>query len=399
MSFLRRICVLLVLQFVLLPSTAGAKFLEVLRDTTYTPLQFVDQAIAEYGGDLDNAEFKVAHKLATKFGRNTRLVAIKYGTVGPDGKEMVASGVVAFPTEGRVKGVVEVFPVSKGKSYCASVQMFATELAPAVIGYITIIPDMIGFGLTADMPVCYFNNAASVTLAVDMRKAAEEYLELIGVKLPSNTEIFGYSLGSANAFALACHYSCRPWMGVKVSSLFLGGGAYNPISAIDNYKKTGIMEYMILPGIVESVRHYHNLNLNLANIFKGRVLDEYQTIVSSAMNGTDMYKIYGSDLHAYMHDDFFSAEGNEDINLVKEYLSREILPLKGQRLSPDTYVNIRHAKTDAIVPVICSDDLAAALRPLQKNLRYRRDRKGTHYSEGANHFYAFLRYLIFSPAI
>lgn len=378
-----------------LPDKAEAQLVGVWRDTTYTPTQFLDRVIMEYGGDLDNTEFNLARKLAARLGRTTHIVSIKYKTIGPGGNPVVASGVIAYPAEGKIKGVVEVAPVCKDKPSCGSVQLFATEFAPAVLGYITIVPDMIGFGATADMPVLYFDHATAVTVSVDMRKAAAAYLKGVGIELPSTSELFGYSLGAANAFALACHYSGRPWLGVKVSSLFIGGGAYSPLTAVESYAASGKMDYVILPGMVESINHYNHLNVDISKLFKGRVLNDYNDIVSARLDGTKLSKIYGNDLRSYVCDAFFTAEGNADLDKIKNILRTEHLPGKGQRLDPNIYVNLRHAKTDAIVPVSCSDELAATLRPLQKNLRYSRDNKGTHHSEGAKHFYAFLKYLIF----
>ena len=353
---------LLILMLAVLQSGAQNKYLGVLRDTVYTPGQFVDNVIKEYGQDLEHSEFNLARLLAERVGRKSRFVAIKYLTTDPKGHEVIASGVVAYPIEGRINGVVEVAPVCKEKSSCGSVQLFATEFSPTVVGYITVIPDMIGYGTTANMPVSIFDHVNSAKVAADMRKAAEEYLKKeVGLDMPSNSELFGYSLGASNAFSLACYYSTHPWLGVKVESLFIGGGPYNPMTALDNYATTGSMEYLFLPGAIESFRYHRGLKLDLNNIFKGRVLNDYQDIVSARLNGTDLNKIYGSDLHAIMNDDFFSTEGNADINAIKGLLGKEVMPYKGEKISSDIYVNMRHSANDSIVPVECSDELAAIL--------------------------------------
>ena len=376
-------------------NSAQAQLIEVWRDTTYTAVQFLERAIAEYSDKIKDSEYNTARRIASRFGRTTRIVSIKYRTTGPDGQPLTASGVVAYPVEGEIRGVVEVAPVCKDKSSCGSVQMFATEFAPAVVGYVTIAPDMLGFGATADMPVSYFDHKTAVTLSVDMRRAAAEYLHGIGIELPASSDLFGYSLGAANAFALACHYSAYPWLGVKVSSLFIGGGAYSPVTAVRSYAASGRMDYVILPGIIESIRHYRHLDIDISRIFKGNVLRDFKDIVSARLNGTDLCDKYGSNLREYMCDDFFRAEGNAVLNAVIDVLKTEVQPHLGQRLDPNIFVSICHARGDSIVPVSCSDELYDALRPLQKNLSYHRDNNDSHHSEGARLFYSFLKYLIF----
>lgn len=377
--------------------TAGAqtKYIGVIRDTIYSPSQYMERVFEEYGNNLNLSDLGLAYKLADRIGRKSRFVAINYHTTDPKGRPVVASGVVAYPIEGKIKGVVEVAPVCKEKSVCGSVQMFATEFAPAVAGYITIMPDMIGYGQTAEMPISYFDQANSVIVSADMRKATEEFMKKeLGMTIPKTSEIFGYSLGAANAFALACHYSARPWLGITVSSLFIGGGAYSPRIAFKKYKEIGKMDYVLFPGIVESVRFHRGVDIDITNIFKGKVLEDYNEIISAKLCGTDLAAIYGSDLHAYMKADFFSERGNKDINAVMNILNSEYMPKNGARLSPDIYVNIRHAKTDAIVPVECSDELVAQIEGKVKKLRYRRDKQGTHHSEAAKLFYDFIKYLI-----
>lgn len=107
-----------------------------------------------------------------------------------------------------VKGVVEVAPIAyTQKTSGASDRVPATEALQSLLGYVTIIPDFLGYGVSKDTPYCTFLNVANIGMVgYHMRQASREFLRTIGYELPDRTMLAGYSLGGSSAMAMLRYY-------------------------------------------------------------------------------------------------------------------------------------------------------------------------------------------------
>ena len=81
--------------------------------------------------------------------RTMMAYGISYHTITPQGKPILASGVVYVPMKGKIKGVIEVSPLTRSKIDCATRDTMSPEVFPSMLGYVCIIPDLIGCGVSA----------------------------------------------------------------------------------------------------------------------------------------------------------------------------------------------------------------------------------------------------------
>lgn len=362
-----------------LPASGQGRLVSVLGEQTLTLDQQVDSVIHEFGIDVKARDLDKAVRLLQKFGKSVRYVAITYRSVDPLGNPVTASGLITLPARGPIRGVVEILPYSRQKSFCGTNRLYTTEGLASVLGYITLIPDTIGYGATEALPVAYQLCENGALVSAHLREAAEEYLSKYrNLKMPSRSIIFGYSLGAANALALAYHYAGQSR--VKIEALCLGSGAYDPSLVLEHTLQNGRINYLIYPGFAHSLNTWKNAGLHPDKLFTGRVLEDYDLISSGRSNPKDMAGMYGSDVRSYLHPDFFSGQDNEDILRLKASLASLAIPKEAKRPLPSSVkVVIRHSAEDDIVPVACSDRLVQQLRAPGHLVQYIRSKKGTHY--------------------
>lgn len=145
------------------------------------------------------------------------------------------------------------------------------------------------------LPIPYQMSENSARVSADLRLAAEEYFEqTLKRKLPSKTILYGYSLGAPAALALAYLYTSHPEYGARVKTLCMGSGCYDPLLAFEQTLESGHINYMIYPSFVRSANAWMDACINVANVFRGRVLEDFDKIASGLENARKLVEEYGS---------------------------------------------------------------------------------------------------------
>ena len=365
---------------------AQSRFVGTTYDHILPPDAQFDSVLAEFGAGFDADRYAGLFHMGGKMGRDVRIVSLLYRTQDPSGKEVVASGLLAYPVRGRVKGTIEVSPICREKSMAGSLRHYTFECIPSLFGYAVLVPDTIGYGATEEEDIALLMTGNVAQVAADFRVAVQEYLATWEKprQLPAETVIFGYSLGAAGALSTACHYHTRPELGVKLKTMYLAGGAYDPSVAIGAAIDRGECGFLAYPGIVRSLNRWMGLDLDIRNLFQGRVLEDYDYLSSGQPNLTEIVEVYGKDLHGYLHPDFYTPDQNEDIRRLMDGLAQLKVPAEGYSLPRKLKIYLRHSVEDDYVPVACSDRLRDQLRhDGYRNITYFRDLFGSHYDEAA----------------
>ncbi len=363
------------------------KLVSVRAERDLTLEQGIDSVFCEFGRDIREKDASRIFGILKRSKQRIHCASIEYQTVDPAGNEIVASGLITYPERRKpFRGVIEVSPYNREKSQAGSLRMYTTEALISVLGYVMLIPDTIGYGATDSLTIPYVFTDNAVRVSSDMRLAAAEYFRRKEKEFPRETYLFGYSLGSPTALALAYFYRDHPAYGVKLKGLCLGSGAYDPLLALDRTLETGRMGYIIYPGIIHGIDAWGKAELNASNLFIGPVLRDIDLVSGGTVSYKTLTEQYGTDLHAYLSPDFFSPAGNEDVARLRHALSEVAYPCGHEAFPASVKVVMRHSRTDDIVPVDCSDELYGYLKGLFRNVVYHRDRKGTHYEVAVRSF-------------
>lgn len=380
------VAVLLFLKVLVFQASAEKRLVAVVDEQILSPSAQFDSVKAEFGAGFDAASYEPVFKLASKICPNVRFVSLLYKTEDPDGKEVVASGLLAMPEKGRLRGTIAVSPVCKEKFRAGSSCRYTMECLPAMFGYAVLVPDTIGYGATYQEDIALLMSENVAKVSADLHWAVKEYLATREkpMELPEETIFFGYSLGAAGALSTACYFHSHPEMNIRLKALYLGSGAYDPYVSLNSALEKGRSGYMVYPGIVRSLNRWMDLDLDIRNLFQGRVLEDYEYISGGEVNLTALVDVYGKDLHAYVHPDVFTEEKNEDTHRLMEAIKKLRVPREGYSLPRSLKIYLRHSAEDDYVPVACSDTLYNLLRrDGYRNVKYYRDKHGSHYDQAA----------------
>lgn len=307
------------------------------------------------------------------------IYGIKYRTVDHEGKPVSASGLIYFPESllGS-KGTLEIIPVNKSRQSCGTVNRSIPEAIAGCTGYVMIVPDLLGCGVSSDYAICYLRHELIARVAADMRKAAREFLWNTRRHFMGHSDyLFGYSLGGSGVLSLARHYATHPEEGVKVKELWLGAGAYFPRQMVEMFVQEDKSSYAILPNMIYSLEWYENLGLDLEEVFTGELRENYEELVTGNVSIDTLSNRFGPSLSAYFSPGFFSDE-SEGWQKVRESLSAKDIPID---FKPDFPVYLYHSTDDAVIPHDLSDTLCARLRRAGGKVNYVIT-EGTHHNTG-----------------
>lgn len=341
---------------------------EVVSTQTVTLQDILDFLYEDFGVTAEQ-QADIEHNLAPlrMVACNMTAYSVRYRTTAPDGSPVTASGVVYYPKRNIPRGVLEVMPINKSKKDCVSRNPLTVEAIVGCMGYICIIPDLIGCGASDDLPISYMQHENSAVVAVDLRHAAAELIRnTYGRMLPSTSFIGGYSLGGSIAWALARHYALHPELGVNVEEVWCGGGAYDPSVAIDAFMATRYSQYPLLPNIIYSMNFYDHLGLDFTKVFRGDLLEHYQEWCTGNVSIGELTTLLGYDLQTYLQLDFFSPE-NPDYRWMMEVVKSKAIP---NDWKPRARVHLVHSREDTYVPRACSDQLYAYLQSVGADVEY-----------------------------
>ena len=364
------------------------RLVAVQREQSLSLEQQIDSVVLEFGLDVQKNDLAYAFRILKLIKREVHCVALTYRTVDPKGREVIASGLISYPERGRWRGTVEMSPYNREKPLCGSSRLYTTEVLASVLGYVTLIPDNIGYGATDSLAIAYQMSGNSALVSAHLREAAEEYVEAhLGRSIPRKTFLFGYSLGAANALALAYHYTDNPGNDIRIKAVCLGSGAYYPLLTHRQTLQRGEISYLIYPGLVHSINAWLDAGLNPSRLFCGKVLDHYETLIQGQSSPFDLAKEYGTDIHTYLHPDFFNGQESPDILRFQNALNALSVPRESiHPLPASVKLVLRHSVQDDIVPVACSDTLYTQLKAPWREVMYHRDKKGTHYETAVRSF-------------
>lgn len=292
--------------------------------------------------------------------------SITYRTVAPDGKEVIASGVVYVPRTPKIDGVVEIMPISRCKTDCITEAPVAFDCLCAFLGYICLSTDQIGTGTTEDLPLNIFQNQNIARVCADFRKAAAEYLKKYwGILLPSNTIIWGYSMGGTSSLALARYYDTHPEDGVRIKRLYTGGGAYKLDYVLKTMIGKGKNRYGILPALLWNFDQWEGTGMNPEDVFLPWLLareDIYKGYIPYFPAGD----ILGDDLSGYLNMDYFEDSNPIFANFLRHAAQKEV-PIDW---TPTYPVDIICVVNDDVVPPECTKWLYEDLKARGAEIEY-----------------------------
>lgn len=219
-----------------------------------------------------------------------------YESVDVDGNPIWLSGKVILPAKGPIKRYILVSHYTIASNKEAPSNVFSLEGLLVKLGYALIIPDYIGYGVTADLVHPYLVMELTAKNVLDMYKAVVPFMELAGCA-PEHDDIYlmGYSQGGATTMAVQ-HMIEHHNMPIKIRRVFAGGGPYDIKYTYDQFVETNVASYpCAVPIMMQGMVVGNKLNLDMRSMMAGYIyinLDKwvnskrYTTAQINALIGT-----------------------------------------------------------------------------------------------------------------
>ncbi|MEX1010736.1 MAG: alpha/beta fold hydrolase [Balneolaceae bacterium] len=173
--------------------------------------------------------------LATFLAYDVTAYRLNYRTTGSDGRSLLVSGLVLNPNRTRPpllslhRGTIfhESEAPSRFNPDVPNANTGWTHFGPAAasMGYLTIMPDLIGFGTSSQSHQAYLIRRLEGGAAYDMLRAVMEFAEDLERDVAPGLYVTGYSQGGNTALALLDRISEDPSSRFNVTKATAGGAA------------------------------------------------------------------------------------------------------------------------------------------------------------------------------
>ena len=273
-----------------------------------------------------------------------------YPSIDIDGNPITLSGKVILPAKGPVKRYILVSHYTIASNREAPSNIFSLEGLLVKLGYALIIPDYIGYGVTADLVHPYLVMDVTARNVLDMYKAVVPFMKAAG-REPEHDDIYlmGYSQGGATTMAIQ-HMIEHHEEPIKIRRVFAGGGPYDIKYTYDQFVETNFASYpCAVPIMMQGMVVGNKLNLDMRTMMASNIyenLDEwvnskrYTTSQINALIGTQVT----SDLLTPIG---MNRQSKEVSELYKAMTENSILTYSW---TPQAPVFMFHSMDDDVVP-------------------------------------------------
>jgi pimeloyl-ACP methyl ester carboxylesterase len=214
------------------------------------------------------------------------LYRVSYFTEDENKKRILVSGLLVLPRNKKIKGVVSYHHgTNSERNYAPSQPSRDEGMAIAAVfaggGYLCLIPDYIGFGISNEVHT-YLHVETTVNAVVDLLKLGSQICSSLTGKATNNLFLVGVSQGGHTTAAVHRYLEQNPVKGLKLIASSSIAGAYNlrEISVPYAIEKNSVF---YLGYLANSYCHIYNQPIGSI------VSAPYDTVVSSIFDGNHSY--------------------------------------------------------------------------------------------------------------
>ena len=327
--------------------------------------------------EFENLEGYLKHDIS--------LYTITYNTIY-NGKKIKASGLVAFPDTDNGMPILNFNHGTTSLHADAPTEdliQYSFFANAASAGYIFVIPDYLGFGISDDIVHPYYRSDITGQTVVDMIRATKELAEIEGYNFNGDIFLSGYSEGG---FAtMSAHYNLENnnYSGLNLVASAPASGGYDISGMLDYFlsKDTYHVPYYIAY-VAIGYKTSYDWSLPLSSIFN----EPYASIIPEYFNG----KYSGYEINSVLSDDISELLTSNFINNIYNDLELKIIVDAFEENSLDQWVPknkmiMYHGTDDITVPYQNSVDTYSNFISLgaDKNTVEFIDLNGENHSSGS----------------
>lgn len=272
------------------------------------------------------------------------------------GKQITVSGAIILPKD-RSKPrpiVVYLHGTSFDKNNVPSMWKSPTAyVLPALSGFITLMPDYIGYGYSAaGILHPYMKQKPGVTTVIDLIKSGKKILDSYNIKYTNHLFLTGYSQGGHLTLSVLKEIEQNPVPGIKITAAAPAGGPYKLKENLDFILKQNKFEHIGYVGFMIASYNESFWKRSYTDFFREPYAGIIKKFTKGQISLLDMRKSLTPQLKELMNPGF-----------LKNYLGKGERQVKKSwrdncdfNWIPKTPMNIYHGKFDQDVPFVLAKE-------------------------------------------
>lgn len=303
---------------------------------------------------------EMLQQLATTQGLGSYGHEIKYGvsvyklvyTTTYQGQPIHASGLVCLPQNMSAPAPVisaqhgTIFTEKDAPSNFEGLSGF--ELF-ASAGYITLIPDYIGFGASKNVFHPYYDQKHSGLAVVDLIKAAKTLYEKEKVVAEDKLFLVGYSEGGYVTLAAQKEIETNPEHGLQVTASAAGAGGYDLVEMLSGIKTGQTYPYpAYLAYVLQSYNRTNKWDRPLSEFFQEPYASRLPSLFDGSKSGSAINRELTTDPKKLFNPGFFAALQQDE---AEQALKQALRANSFYDWVPKSPTRLYHGTADNIVPI------------------------------------------------
>ena len=279
-----------------------------------------------------------------------------YPSYDNDWNPITLSGKVMLPKKGHPKRMILVSHYTVCSNAEAPSNCFSLEGVLVNLGYGLIIPDYMGYGITANEVHPYLVMDMTARNVVDMYLAVRPWLDAID-RLPEDPklDLMGYSQGGANTMAVQHlieteYFDDSSMDFISLHRVFAGGGPYDVKATYERFVNTDTAGYPVaVPLVLQGMIKGNKLKMELSDMMKPRLCDHMDDWINSKkFTSAQINQLIGTKVtHELLTDEAMMQKSDKVAELYKAMTANSIV---AQNWEPEASVYIMHSMDDETVP-------------------------------------------------
>jgi pimeloyl-ACP methyl ester carboxylesterase len=285
---------------------------------------------------------------------NTMSTAIElsgvYESVDLDGNPITLSGKVILPAKGPIKRYILVSHYTIASNAEAPSNTFSLEGLLVKLGYALIIPDYLGYGITAGEIHPYLVMDITARNVIDMYKAVVPFMEAAECA-PEHDDIYlmGYSQGGAVTMAVQ-HEIEHHNESIKIRRVFAGGGPYDVKATYDRFVETNHASYpCAVPIMMQGMVVGNKLDLDMRELMAPYIYENlYEWVNTKQYTTGQINEFLGTNVTSELLTEKGMDRTSKEVSeLYKAMTNNSILTYSW---TPQAPVFMMHSIDDDVVP-------------------------------------------------
>ncbi len=281
------------------------------------------------------------------------------------GKPVLASGIVSYPA-----GLSDSIPVM----LVGNGLIFANDEAPSEfdlpnhytgfefvgsMGYFTMIPDMLGFGISKDLLFPIHNYYYSAQTMIDFYHACKEFTDHLNLPVKQETYLSGYSQGGYIAVATLKVVEEDESSSIHIKAAAVGAGGYNLPALLERALESNFYSAPShLALLLSSYNIVYDWNRPLTDFFNEPYAGEIPGLLGGAYTREEIDTHLPAHLDSLLNPIFLQKlKSGEETALIAALSENSVYDW-----APHTTLRIVHSINDERIPFSDSEEMYNTMR-------------------------------------